>query len=120
MRSGPRPAVDCALNAASPALARREAGPRVENGRLPGAVGTDQPGDTARRNRERARVDRHHAAEPLGEVLDLEQAHADGSRCSAGAGPSFWARRRQRWTRSVTEGTIPRGKKRITIRKTAE
>src|SRR5581483_5853836 len=56
---------------------RREvAGDQVEQRRLAGAVGPDDAGDRALGDREGDLADRRQAAEVLGQVADLEQAHA--------------------------------------------
>ena len=57
---------------------RVEAGDAVEHGGLAGAVRPDQRGDLAALRREAQGVHRDQAAEPHGEVLDLEDGRAHG------------------------------------------
>src|SRR5438132_257640 len=90
-------------------IARDEAGHQVEDRRLPGAVRTNQPGDAPVGDGQRAAIDRDHAAEPLGERRDLQQAHQDTT-----------VRARRRLRSSAAEGTMPRGSSRMTSRNTAE
>ena len=66
---------------------------------LPGAVRADEPGDAAERRREAQVVDRDEAAEPHGEVDDLEPAASpavDGRRATAVSGTTADDRGRAR------------------------
>src|SRR5207247_9775552 len=107
-----------------PRVRPEEAGDQVEERRLAGAVGADQPGDGALLDLQRARVDGDDAAERPAEPADLEQAHRDAASPVGEPDPSPVPRLRDLAaladsSRSAIEGMIPFGSRRITARKTA-
>jgi hypothetical protein len=53
----------------APAVGPVETGEEVEEGRFPGAVGADEPGDRPLAHLERTAVDRAQAAERLGQIF---------------------------------------------------
>src|SRR5207248_2951219 len=95
----------------------------VEQGRLAGAVGTDQAMDVTFLHVQMARRQRVHAAERFGDAADLEQAaHRTAPATPVGSGlsrvspPPPRGRARRLCTNCVRLGITPRGSTRITIR----
>src|SRR5215469_7939965 len=115
------------------------AGDHVEQGRLPGAVRPDQPGDAAALDLDRAVAERVHTPERLRDALGPEQRRHDALLVVGLAGPPAAvaptggpgggpatrsaARRcllaRMAVSFSPTVGRIPRGRKMITTRNSA-
>ena len=60
-------------------IGRKHPGDAVEQGRLAGTVGTDQPQDLAPIEVERHVVEGTHTAEAQAYILDFEQAHDAGT-----------------------------------------
>src|SRR5438309_1615992 len=114
---GSKPVDGLRLEADRALVAGDEAGDHVEDGGLARAVGSDQPSDAAGLDGDRALVHRDDAAESLRQVVDPQQAH--GFNAFAGAGAVGPVRDLHRTSRSVTDGTMPRGSNRITSRNTA-
>ena len=114
-----RPVHDGATEADHTAVRWQVARDQVEDGCLAGAVWADQAGDRALLDAERAVVDCNDSAEVLVCPVDLEE-------CAHDAATSFvWVSRgvlrvRNRRPRSVSDGRMPRGSSRITMRKTLE
>ena len=83
LRPGRRRASSTPSRSTPPATSG-EAGDGVDDRRLAGAVGADQPGDLAGRDREREVVDRGDAAVAHGDVLHLEHLRAGRARLLGG------------------------------------